>query len=530
MEHDPLYPADVVDAYRQAGLWTDDTFAHFFHDAARRYPQREAICGPDLHGNWASLSYQELATAIDATAAALTERGIRGTDYVVIQLPNIVDYVVYVAAVFRVGAVPVFSLNSHGLAEITHFIRTTSAAGYIGSTRAGADAAVLQETFPDLLMITEPAPRHAQASDAQASTAQVFHPAAPSALDLAFLQVSGGTTGTPKLIPRTHADYLYSVRESAKICQLSPQTRFLVALPASHNFTMSSPGILGVLYAGGTVVMCDEPAPSAMMAMIAQHQVTMTALVPPLALMWARLQPMLRCDLASLQLLQVGGAKLTPEAAQRVSQAIGCQLQQVFGMAEGLVNYTRLHDSHDLVINTQGRPMSPADEIIIVDDNGKEVPLGESGRLLTRGPYTIRRYFNHADPGSFTEDGFYCTGDIVRQLPTGHLVIEGREKDQINRGGEKISAEEIENHLLAHPGINDAAVVSVPDDYLGERCGAFILTEQLTEPEIREHLRKRGVAEYKIPDVFRIAANFPFTGVGKISRKDLRRQLQHQFV
>ena len=523
MQHDPLYPSDVVDAYRQAGLWTDDTFVNFFHDAAQRNPQQEAVCGPDMGGNWVSLTYQELGQAIDATAGALADRGIHRGDYVVIQLPNIVDYVIYVAAVFRLGAIPIFSLNSHGRAEITHFIRTTAARGYIGSARAGVKAAELQQEFPGLLLIQQPALEHQQGRDC-------LEPPVVPALDLAFLQISGGTTGTPKLIPRTHADYLYSVRESAKICQLSVQTRFLVVLPASHNFTMSSPGILGVFYAGGTVVMCDEPSPSATMHMIAQHGVTMTALVPPLALMWARLQPMVQSDLSSLQLLQVGGAKLTPEAAQRVAQGIGCQLQQVFGMAEGLVNYTRLHDSDELIMNTQGRPMSPADEIIIVGEDGKEVPFGESGRLLTRGPYTIRRYFNHADPGSFTEDGFYCTGDIVRQLPSGHLVIEGREKDQINRGGEKISAEEIENHLLAHPGINDAAVVSVPDEYLGERCGAFILTEQLSEADILEHLRGRGLAEYKIPDVFRIAAQFPFTGVGKISRKDLRRQLQNQCV
>jgi 2,3-dihydroxybenzoate-AMP ligase len=207
-------------------------------------------------------------------------------------------------------------------------------------------------------------------------------------------------------------------------------------------------------------------------------------------------------------------------------------LQQVFGMAEGLVNYTRLDDPEDTIINTQGRPISPDDEILIVDDNGNPVAPGETGYLLTRGPYTIRAYHNNpaANARSFTEDGFYRTGDVVRMTPEGYLMVQGRATDHINRAGEKISAEEIEDHLLAHPQVFDAAVVSVPDEFLGERSCAFIIPKD-DKPraiELKKWIRSRGLADFKVPDQIVFVDRFMETAALKISRKELRAQLREQ--
>jgi 2,3-dihydroxybenzoate-AMP ligase len=198
-------------------------------------------------------------------------------------------------------------------------------------------------------------------------------------------------------------------------------------------------------------------------------------------------------------------------------------------MAEGLVNYTRLDDPEHLIINTQGKPMSPYDEVRIVDDEDIEVELGQSGHLLTRGPYTIRGYYKAEEHNarSFTTDGFYRTGDIASLTSEGYLIVEGRAKDQINRGGDKVAAEEVENHLLAHPGVHDAALVSMPDEYLGERSCAFIVPsgENLAAAEIKSYLRSRGLASYKIPDRVEFVQSFPKTGVGKVSKKALREML-----
>lgn len=523
------FPEEFAERYRAAGYWTEETFADFLPDAAARFGDAEALVAQDRTGALVRLSYRALDEAAAGVAAGLRARGIGRGERVVLQLPNTADFVTVLFGLFRIGAVPVFALPAHRRSELVHFVRTSGARALVTAAtinrfdhRALA-AEVAAETGVEALVV----------DDEPFGGGDSAEEGAPASLDpesLAFLQLSGGTTGVPKLIPRTHADYLYSVRESAKICGLGPDTRFLVVLPVAHNFPMSSPGILGVLWAGGTVVLGTDPAPSKAFPLIDEERVTMTSLVPPLAMLWLQARAGgggATADLTSLDVLQVGGAKFPPEAAARVTPELGCRLQQVFGMAEGLVNYTREDDPEDLVLGTQGRAISPDDEVRVLDENGTPVAPGEPGLLWTRGPYTIRGYLGGVDAESFDAEGFYRTGDIVRRLPSGHLVVEGRAKDQINRGGEKIAAEEVENHLIAHPLVIDAAVVAVADDFLGERTCAVVLTggERPTVPELKKFVRTRGVAEYKVPDRVEFVDEFPTTGVGKISRRELRRAL-----
>ncbi|RYF79551.1 MAG: 2,3-dihydroxybenzoate-AMP ligase, partial [Comamonadaceae bacterium] len=361
----------------------------------------------------------------------------------------------------------------------------------------------------------------------------------PDPQSVAFLQISGGSTGLSKLIPRTHDDYIYSFRASNEICGIGEDSVYMVALPAAHNFPMSSPGAMGAFYAGATVVLSPSPSPESTFPLIARERVTDLGLVPPLALLWAQAAESTPHDLSSLRVLQVGGAKLTPEAARRVVAGLKCTLQQVFGMAEGLVNYTRLDDSDEIILNTQGRPISPDDEVLIVDDQGQPVPEGQPGYLLTRGPYTIRGYHNDdaANARSFTDDGFYRTGDVVLRTPEGYLNVQGRAHDHINRAGEKISAEEVEDHLLAHPQVFDVAVVSIPDEYLGERICAFVIPaaprageDKPRGPALKAWMRARGVAAYKIPDQIVFVDAFETTAVGKTSRKELRARLRADFL
>jgi 2,3-dihydroxybenzoate-AMP ligase len=324
------------------------------------------------------------------------------------------------------------------------------------------------------------------------------------------------------------------VRASAEICALGPESVYLVALPIGHNYPMSSPGFFGAIAAGSTVALTLSPSPDIAFPIIERERVTITGLVPPLALIWLDAAATTTADLSSLTVLQVGGAKLPPEVARRVRPTLGVTLQQVFGMAEGLVNYTRLDDPEERIVTTQGRPISQDDELLILDDEGNPVAEGESGHLLTRGPYTIRGYHNapEANAEAFTNDGYYRTGDIVSLTPDGYLVVWGRSKDQINRGGEKVSAEEIEDHLLAHPQVHDAAVVSIPDPYLGEKACAFVIPrgEAPKGAVLKKWIRERGLAAFKVPDQIVFVESFPSTGVGKVSRKELRAALRAQVM
>jgi len=528
------FPADRAALYRAQGYWRGETFSSFLRDRVAAHPDRLAIvAGAE---RW---SYAELLRRAETAAAGFLALGLAPGDRVVVQLGNIAEFFSVVFGLFRAGLVPVYALPAHRMTEISHFARQSEAAAYVIATGDGSFDYLAQARA---LKIEVPAIQHiVVVGNAEEFTAfDSFMPnpdllpadAAPSGV--AFLQISGGSTGLSKLIPRTHDDYIYSFRASAEICALDAHSVYLAALPVAHNFPMSSPGVFGALYTGSRVVLSPSPAPDVAFPLIEQEKVTITGLVPPLALLWMQAAPASKSDLSSLKVLQVGGAKFMPEAAARVQQALGCQLQQVFGMAEGLVNYTRLDDPENLIVQTQGRPISPHDEVLIVDDAGNPVPEGQPGNLLTRGPYTINNY--HNDPGanarSFTTDGYYRTGDIVVRTPEGYLIVQGRATDHINRAGEKISAEEIEDHLLGHPQVFDAAVVSIPDEFLGERTCAFVIAngEKPKAAALKAWMRTRNLAEFKVPDQIVFVPEFATTAVGKISRKQLRADLRERFL
>ena len=529
-----VWPDEFASLYREKGYWQGETFGDFLRARAARHPDRLAVV--DAQNRW---TYAEVLERAEAAARGLMGLGLRPGDRVIVQLPNIAGFVPAVFGVFLAGLIPVYALPAHRQTELVHFANRSGAkALMIADRHEGFDyrplASAVQQEVPGIahvVVIGDPGPHLAldalPASDAELPQID------PSSV--AFLQISGGSTGLSKLIPRTHDDYIYSFRASAEICGLGPDSVYMAALPVAHNFPMSSPGLMGALYAGSRVVMCPNPSAETAFGLIAAEGVTITGVVPPVALLWMQAAPRTKHDISSLQVLQVGGAKFIPEAAARVRGALGCTLQQVFGMAEGLVNYTRLDAPEEIIIGTQGRPISPDDEVLVLDDEGNPVPEGEPGHLLTRGPYTIRAYHNEpsANAPSFTPDGFYRTGDIVRRLPGGYLVVQGRAGDHINRAGEKISAEEIEDHLLAHTGIFDAAVVSIPDEFLGERSCAFVILQPdaaLRAPEVKAFMRGRGVADFKVPDQVVFVPEFETTAVGKISRNQLRARLRARFL
>ncbi|MFC8734796.1 (2,3-dihydroxybenzoyl)adenylate synthase [Streptomyces sp. NPDC057176] len=532
--------------YRAAGHWQGVTFGARLRQAGADHGARVALVDGDRR--W---TYADLDAEADRVAHGLRGLGVVRGDRVVVQLPNRAEFVLVWFGLQRLGAVPVHAMPGHRRREIGHLVRVSGAVACVVPDRhAGFDHRELMrevraELGPEgsprtVVVVGDPGP---DGGFVPFDALRAVPPSAPDdapesgtgddggadPADVALLLLSGGTTGLPKLIPRTHDDYAYNARACAEVCALDTGTVYLAVLPIGFNFTFACPGVLGTLMAGGTVVVAPDPSPQTAFALVEREGVTLTSLTPPLVTHWVDEAAAGSWDLDSLKVVQVGGARLPEEHARVLGPALGATVQQVFGMAEGLINLTRLDDPDDLVRTTQGRPVSPDDEVLVVDADGRPVPDGAPGELLTRGPYTLRGYYRAGehDRTAFTPDGHYRTGDVVRRLPTGHLVVVGRIKDQINRGGEKIAAVEVEEQLLTHPAITAAALVGVPDEQRGERTVAFVVCDG-EAPGVREvaaHLGERGLAGYKAPDEVVRVAGLPLTAVGKVDKAALTRQL-----
>jgi len=232
-------------------------------------------------------------------------------------------------------------------------------------------------------------------------------------------------------------------------------------------------------------------------------------------------------DTSSLRYIQSGGQRLQPEVRLRNKALIpGVFVQENFGMSEGTLFFVRSDDPEDVRLETVGRPISPDDEVKLLDDDDNEVPDGEVGELCARGPYTLRGYYRAAEHNAkaFTTDGFYRSGDLMRRHPSGSYMVEGRKKDLINRGGEKISAEEIENLILSHPAVLDVACIAMPDAQLGERMCACVIPHpggRLSLTELAAFLAGKEIAKFKLPERLELMAEFPLSTFGKVSKKTL---------
>ncbi|NDZ94437.1 AMP-binding protein [Streptomyces sp. SID6673] len=531
------HPASAASRYRESGVFPGRPLWHVLGDAASQRPGRPAVTDASVD-DAVTLTYAEFESAATRRAAGFTSAGLRPGDRVILQQHNSAGFAINFFGLLRAGVVPVMTLPAHRSAEIVHLAAGSGAVAYITEDdRRGFDhrelAVAVQAAVPSIQTVFidgDPGPfatlPDADPADVPLPVEDDIDPDGP-----ALFLISGGTTGLPKLIARTHNDYAYNARRSAEIAGLHADDTYLVALPGAHNFPLCCPGILGMVTVGGHVVFTDNPSPDNTFDLIETHRVTVTALVPALAQVWCAATEWEPADISSLRLLQVGGAKLAAPDAVALDAALGEVVQQVFGMAEGLICYTRLDDPRELVHTTQGAPMSEYDEIRVVDEDGRDVADGTEGELLVRGPYTIRGYYRADEHNlrSFTSDGYYRSGDKVRRLPSGHLAVTGRIKDTVVRAGENVAADDVEENLLAHRSIRQAAVIGLPDDALGEKiCAVVVLShehprgEPLELPAVRAFLTERGMAAFKLPDTLRVVAALPLTAVGKIDKAALR--------
>jgi 2,3-dihydroxybenzoate-AMP ligase len=528
------FPPDYAQRYRAKGYWRDQSLAAEFAEVWKKFGPRIALIDGARR-----FSYADIDRITDNLALNLLELGMKPLDRVVPPLPNVAEFVLLYFALQKIGGIPIAALATHRYSEISQFVKIAQAAACVYPERQGDFAfgpmvkriadenpslkfrIVLGQAGPGEMSLTELIERPASLPKSELAKIKL------DPTDPCIFQLSGGTTGVPKLIPRTHNDYAYNSKTAAQVCEVSGDSVLLLALPIAHNLPLACPGIQGFFFNGGKVVLSPSTKPEDMFPLVAQHRVTHIKVVPALLIRLINSPEVTRHDTSSLRFIQSGGQRLQPEVRIKTKELIpSVFVQENFGMSEGMLFFVRRNDPDDVRLETVGRPISPDDEVRLLDDDDKEVAFGEVGELCARGPYTLRGYYGAAEHNkrAFTSDGFYRSGDLMRQHSSGNYMVEGRKKDLINRGGEKISCEEIENLILQHPAVENVACVAMPDPALGERMCACIIPHKdktLGLEELVRFLAAKEIAKFKLPERLEIMKEFPLSTFGKVSKKTL---------
>lgn len=529
------WPKELAETYRKQGYWQDITLWDVLLQAAEKWPGKAALVDGERR-----FTYQDLKEKSERLAVHLAALGLKPQERVILQIPNMAEFVIVFYALIRIGTIPVMALRAHRYNEIKHFAAHAEAVAYFGPSRLkDFDYAAMAEeirvacpSLRDIFVVGQAEPGQISIDDLLASNAPITQDDLPvlDPSEVALMLLSGGTTALPKMIPRTHNDYVLNNREASRLAGFDESTVFLAILPMGHNFTLGCPGVLGCFYRGGSVVLSPAMDADTVFDVIAREKVTVIPLTPPLIVQWLNANVGERYDISSLQVVQHGGARVLPELRKRLREQWHCASQEIYGTAEGMLCFVRLDDPEDIVLESSGAPMLDIDEIQVVDEEGQLLQDGEAGEMLARGPYTIRGYYNAPETNAqaFTADGFYRMGDVVRKRGR-YVYTEGRKKELINRGGEKISSEEVENLIIRHPDVAAVCLIALPDAVYGERaCACVILhpDRKLTLAQLNAFLMEQRIAKFKLPERLEIVLEFPMSPAGKVLRRKLKEAIE----
>jgi 2,3-dihydroxybenzoate-AMP ligase len=535
------YPPDFEADYLQRGAWRPGTIADHLRTTALEWPDRPAlICAEGV------MTFKELDALSDRRAAGLSDLGLPIGGRVLLQLHNRLSTVVVWYSLLKAGLVPVCTLPLHRHHEISEIARQTRPVAHF--VPAHDDRFDLVE-FALGEVESSGAERTIITCDGEAGTGTLafdqlgesFEPDRARAMvgavqsqlgpqSVVAYQLSGGTTGIPKVIPCLQASYWSYAANFATAMQWNEDNRIAYIGPMVHNA-----GIVIGLHAPhsvGAALVLGAPDLNSLFWTLTEGEATDVNLGP---FAYEAVHDPRMAGASNLARVTFSGKKV-PARHFNALEALGIWGGQVFGMGEGLCTTTPLDYPRAARLAGVGVPISASDEIrVYVPNTEDEVAPGEIGELCARGPYTIRGYLDAPEHNraAFTADGFYRSGDLVAYgIVDGVrcLTVEGRIKDMISRGGEKISTAEVELLLMSHPHINEAALVAMPDERLGERACAFVSGapgNEVNIDDVRHHLDSLGVAKYKWPERVVWLDEMPRSSqVGKIDRRSLRHQAE----
>jgi 2,3-dihydroxybenzoate-AMP ligase len=542
------YPPEYRDRYRAQGWWTGRTLPADLVAAARSHWPERALITPEREWTYAGL----FTTAAGLARGLADKTVLKPGDPVMFQMGNVAETVVAYLGALLAGLRPVCTLPQHGHREITLLAEHVGARAIFvqgdfgrGQLPAQAEAARVSTGIEEVIVFrgdpSGPGHNFEELLDLDADTA--FEDLPYRALNpeqIAVFQLSGGTTGLPKVAPRMHEEYAYNARAWADSRGWGTGDVVLYALPIMHNAGIGV-GLQPVLLSGATLLLSPSASTETVLGLIEAHAPTSFPLVPPaVAIRILEHELSKTTDFSSIAEFIVGGQKMPQEIVQRLRSELSIDVQQKFGMAEGMFLVTPSDAPDWIKHGTVGKPISPGDEVkLLAPGTENIVAPGTVGEFCARGPYTIRGYYRAQahNAAAFTSDGFYRTGDLAQQHTVGDVTyysIEGRIKDVINRGAEKIHAEEVEDVMLRHPNISEAALVAMSDRILGEKACAYLVIAPSTPApglaELGDFLLSEGLAKFKLPERVEIIAAMPLTNIGKIDKKQLREDIDRRIV
>ncbi|HET6731623.1 AMP-binding protein [Mycobacterium sp.] len=538
------YPESLVREYRADGLWGTRTIADELQLTIDTYGSNPAVADSDVQ-----FTFEELGAITDRIAAGLVGLGLTPGERVMFQVTNHAWSVLAWYGVLKAGLVPVATLAQHGSHEINAIAKQCRPAAHLFEPPFGrhdlrALAHQVAEAQPSLrvkltvgtgqsadgeVSIEALADQQYANGNPRQLVAEIQHSLATDGV--AVLQLSGGTTSVPKLIPRLHAEYWYNARAWAEVGTMTSDSAVAHLLPLIHNA-----GIVCALHAAHAVGACFVTSAvntEAFLRAAARTPLTHILMTRPI-LRLIETEPRLRNLLAGLRTLAWGDRAVPPSVIDEF-ETDTCKVIQLFGMGEGLTMLSPRDAPAAIRHGTQGTPVCLRDEVRVYEPGTEtQLPEGHAGELCVRGPYTIRGYYDAPERNAvaFTADGLYRSGDIVtefRHEGRSYYRLEDRIKDLINRGGEKINAEEVEQLLLELPGVERAAVVAMPDDRLGEKACAFFAlrpgADTIDLDAVRVYLQTRGVAKFKWPERIEIRSELPLTNIHKVNKVMLRQEI-----
>ncbi len=510
---------------------TTHELAQLFTQRAQEHSARECLVAGSRR-----LTYRQVETSAEALAGAFRDAGIEAGDRVAIAMTSGAEWVITLLAVARLGAVLVPINPAVTYQELKYQLRHTESKIAV-ITLGDTDVELLDDLtteLPDLQFIAAVGGDEFWEGDRIVQFDSLLlrgrrTTVSPAALEtastpLAILYTSG-TMGKPKGVMLSHDNLVITSTLTAEVLRLSSDDRVLCFTPLFTIFGLQI--VLTTLISGGTLVLLERFQATPALELIEREGITVCHGVPTTFELLMRRQEFPDTDVSTVRTGIVAGSKVSVELVRRIRRWNDVQIAYGLTETSPTVTITRFDDPEGLREATVGRPLPGVEVKLVAPESGTELEPGAAGQLAVRGSNVMLGYYRmpSATDAAFTEDRFFMTGDLAQIDTDGFVTIVGRRDEMIIRGGYNVFPREIEDLLRTHPGIEDACVVGVPNEILGEMIAACVIPIEgaiVTADELKEFCGDQ-IADYKVPDLVRFLDAFPRAGNGKVKREDLAR-------